>query len=104
MSQITSCWSHPRCCRRGGLLPGPGAGSGPVAGLGLGGPVLGHLVATGGSADSSGRSCGSSLAVSRPILDSVFTTPILLGGSGIEVASLHHLGLGSLSPFLLLLL
>ena len=33
----------PGVAGRGGLLPGPGAGSGPVAGLGLSGPVLGHL-------------------------------------------------------------
>merc|ERR1719211_739564 len=88
------------------LLGGGSAGSSPVAGLGLGGPVLGHLVATGGGADggSSSRGRGGSLAVSRPVLDTVLTTPVLLGGSSIEVPGLHHLSLGSLSPFLLLLL
>merc|ERR1711936_353176 len=85
-----------------GLLAG--AGSGPVAGLSLGGPVLGHLVSSGRSSNGSGsRSRGSRLTVSRPVLHTALGAPVLLGG-GREVASLHHLSLSNLGPFLLLLL
>merc|ERR1711936_1452315 len=83
-----------------------GAGSGPVAGLGLGGPVLGHLklVSSGRSSDGSrSRSRSSRLTVSRPVLHTTLGAPVLLGGGG-EVASLHHLSLSNLGPFLLLLL
>merc|ERR1719373_435467 len=87
----------------GGLLLAC-AGGGPVAGLGLGGPILGHLV-PGSSRGSDGcRSWGSSsLTVSRPVLHASLSAPVLLLRSR-EVASLHHLGLSVLSPLLLLLL
>merc|ERR1711936_186310 len=83
-----------------GLLAG--AGSGPVAGLGLSGPVLGHLISSGRSSNGS-RSRSSGLTVSRPVLHATLGAPVLLGGGG-EVASLHHLSLSNLGPFLLLLL
>merc|ERR1719192_2918683 len=87
----------------GGLLLAC-AGGGPVAGLGLGGPILGHLV-PGSSRSSNGcRSWGSSgLTISRPVLHASLSAPVLLL-RGREVASLHHLGLSVLSPLLLLLL
>merc|ERR1711936_734147 len=91
------CWSSLR-----GLLAG--AGSSPVAGLSLGGPVLGHLVSSGRSSNGSrSRSRSSRLTVSRPVLHATLSAPVLLGGGG-EVASLHHLSLSNLGPFLLLLL
>merc|ERR1719192_2823262 len=78
----------------GGLLLAC-AGGGPVAGLGLGGPILGHLVPGSSRSSNSCRSWGSSgLTLSAPVL--------LLRSR--EVASLHHLGLSILSPLLLLLL
>merc|ERR1711936_58572 len=81
-----------------------GAGSGPVAGLGLCGPVLGHLVSSGRSSNGGrSRSRSSRLTVSRPVLHATLGAPVLLGGGG-EVASLHHLSLSNLGPFLLLLL
>merc|ERR1719192_1831928 len=87
----------------GGLLLAC-AGSGPVAGLGLGGPILGHLV-PGSSRGSNGcRSWGNSgLTVGRPVLHASLSAPVFLLRSR-EVASLHHLGLSVLSPLLLLLL
>merc|ERR1719373_1208183 len=80
------------------------AGGGPVAGLGLGGPILGHLV-PGSSRGSDGcRSWGSSsLTVSRPVLHASLSAPVFLLRSR-EVASLHHLGFSVLSPLLLGLL
>merc|ERR1711936_1169518 len=85
-----------------GLLAG--AGSSPVAGLGLGGPVLGHLVSSGRSSNGSRSwSRSSRLTVSRPVFHATLGAPVLLGGGG-EVARLHHLSLSNLGPFLLLLL
>merc|ERR1719373_625986 len=87
----------------GGLLLAC-AGGGPVAGLGLGGPILGHLVPGSSRGSNSCRSWGSSsLTVSRPVLHASLSAPVLLLRSR-EVASLHHLGLSVLSPLLLLLL
>merc|ERR1719192_1340896 len=87
----------------GGLLLAC-AGGGPVAGLGLGGPILGHLVPGSSRSSNSCRSWGSSgLTVGRPVLHASLSAPVLLLRSR-EVTSLHHLGLGILSPLLLLLL
>merc|ERR1719192_1625529 len=87
----------------GGLLLAC-AGGGPVAGLGLGGPILGHLVPGSSRGSNSCRSWGSSgLTISRPVLHASLSAPVFLLRSR-EVASLHHLGLSVLSPLLLLLL
>merc|ERR1719192_575863 len=87
----------------GGLLLAC-AGGGPVAGLGLGGPILGHLVPGSSRGSDSCRSWGSSsLTISRPVLNTALSAPVFLLRSR-EVASLHHLGLSVLSPLLLLLL
>merc|ERR1719460_3283327 len=71
----------------------------------LGCPVVSDLEAGSGNG-SSGSSSGSrrGSTVSAPVRHSLLSTPVFLGWSSIEVPSLHHLGLGGLSPFLLLLL
>merc|ERR1719391_918424 len=66
----------PRISGRGGRLRGP------VGGLGLGGPVLGHL--EGGGGNSSGGGSGGVSVGGGPVLG--VTAPVLLAGHG-------HLGL-----------
>merc|ERR1719391_1152591 len=85
----------PRISGRGGRLRGP------VGGLGLSGPVLGHLEGGGGNSSGGrrgGRGSGGGVRVGGPVLG--VTAPVLLAGHG-------HLGLagglGSLLPLPLLL-
>merc|ERR1719362_950854 len=97
------CGSTP-CLGRSSLLGGGGAGSlrRPVRCLST--PILSDLEGTGGGSWSCSSGSRRGSTVSRPVSDTLLSTPVFLRWSSIEVPGLHHLGLGGLSPFLLLLL